>query len=179
VQLLGPNVCLTHQQFVTKLPDASEQRSDIPFHQDNGYGRLEPPLDLTVWVALVDTDERNGCLWIVPGSHRLGLLDHGADSLRHITLTAGENTVHAHPRPSDRQLREGDILLTDFGGNFFGFSSDMARVGIVGKASQRTLDEYARYREVYVKLLRSIRPASAPPTSTTSARPSTTGPGSR
>jgi ectoine hydroxylase-related dioxygenase (phytanoyl-CoA dioxygenase family) len=71
VQLLGPNVCLTHQQFVTKLPDQREQRSDIPFHQDNGYGRLDPPLDVTVWVALVDTDERNGCLWIVPGSHRL------------------------------------------------------------------------------------------------------------
>jgi phytanoyl-CoA hydroxylase len=81
VQLLGPNVCLTHQQFVTKLPDQREQRSDIPFHQDNGYGRLEPPLDLTVWVALVDTDERNGCLWIVPGSHRLGLLEHGQAEL--------------------------------------------------------------------------------------------------
>ena len=81
VQLLGPNVCLTHQQFVTKLPDAGEQRSDIPFHQDNGYGRLDPPLDLTIWVALVDTDESNGCLWIVPASHRLGLLDHGQATL--------------------------------------------------------------------------------------------------
>jgi hypothetical protein len=33
VQLLGPNICFTHQQFVTKLPDTGEQRSDIPFHQ--------------------------------------------------------------------------------------------------------------------------------------------------
>jgi len=74
--LLGPNVCLTHQQFLTKLPDRGEQRSDIPLHQDNGYGRLEPMTDLTVWVAFVDTDERNGGLWIVPGSHRLGLLEH-------------------------------------------------------------------------------------------------------
>jgi hypothetical protein len=77
VQLLGPNVCLTHQQFVTKLPDRSESSSEIAFHQDNGYGRLEPPLDLTVWVALVDTDEANGGLWIVPGSHRRGLVEHG------------------------------------------------------------------------------------------------------
>lgn len=45
VQLLGPNVCLTHQQFVTKLPDTGEQRSDVPFHQDDGYGQLDPPLD--------------------------------------------------------------------------------------------------------------------------------------
>jgi ectoine hydroxylase-related dioxygenase (phytanoyl-CoA dioxygenase family) len=77
VQLLGPNVCFTHQQFVTKLPDRGEQASDIPFHQDNGYGRLEPPLDVTLWVALVDTDERNGCLWIVPRSHERGLVEHG------------------------------------------------------------------------------------------------------
>jgi ectoine hydroxylase-related dioxygenase (phytanoyl-CoA dioxygenase family) len=77
VQLLGPNVCFTHQQFVTKLPDGDAQRSDIPMHQDDGYGRLEPPIDLTLWVALVDTDERNGCLWVVPRSHEAGLLEHG------------------------------------------------------------------------------------------------------
>jgi ectoine hydroxylase-related dioxygenase (phytanoyl-CoA dioxygenase family) len=75
-QLMGPNVCLTHQQFVTKLPDDAQSHSDIPWHQDNGYGRLEPMTDVTVWVALVDTDETNGCLWILPGSHHLGLVDH-------------------------------------------------------------------------------------------------------
>jgi len=76
-QLLGPAVCLTHQQFITKMPDRGETRSDVPFHQDNGYGRLEPMTDVTVWLPLVDTDERTGALWIVPGSHRLGLLEHG------------------------------------------------------------------------------------------------------
>jgi ectoine hydroxylase-related dioxygenase (phytanoyl-CoA dioxygenase family) len=76
VQLMGPAVCLTHQQFVTKLPDGDAQRSDIPFHQDNGYGQLEPMTDVTVWLPLVDTDERNGGLWIVPGSHAQGLLEH-------------------------------------------------------------------------------------------------------
>jgi ectoine hydroxylase-related dioxygenase (phytanoyl-CoA dioxygenase family) len=66
---------------VTKLPERDESSSEIVFHQDNGYGRLEPPLDLTVWVALVDTDERNGCLWVVPGSHRLGLLPHDGSAV--------------------------------------------------------------------------------------------------
>lgn len=75
-QLVGPNLCLTHQQFVTKLPDGEDERSDIPFHQDNGYGRLDPMTDITVWVPLVDTDERNGCLRVVAGSHQGGLLAH-------------------------------------------------------------------------------------------------------
>jgi ectoine hydroxylase-related dioxygenase (phytanoyl-CoA dioxygenase family) len=74
--LIGPNVCLTHQQFVTKLPDIGDQRSDIPMHQDGGYGQLEPATDVTIWLALVDTDERNGALRVVPGSHRAGLLEH-------------------------------------------------------------------------------------------------------
>ncbi|MDX1649511.1 MAG: phytanoyl-CoA dioxygenase family protein [Myxococcota bacterium] len=76
-QLLGPAVCLTHQQFIVKRPDAEGSRSDVPWHQDDGYGRLEPPDDVTIFVALVDTDERNGGLSIVPGSHRAGLLPHG------------------------------------------------------------------------------------------------------
>jgi ectoine hydroxylase-related dioxygenase (phytanoyl-CoA dioxygenase family) len=78
IQLLGPDVCLTHNQFLTKLPDAPDTHSDIPMHQDNGYGRLEPPEDVTVWIALTPVTLDNGCLRVVPGSHRVGLLDHGA-----------------------------------------------------------------------------------------------------
>ena len=80
-QLAGPDLCLTHQQFVTKLPDEEDEQSDIPWHQDNGYGRLDPMTDVTVWVPLVDTDERNGCLLVAPRSHELGLLDHSASGV--------------------------------------------------------------------------------------------------
>ena len=57
--LLGPNVCLTHQQFVTKLPDSGEQRSDIPLHQDNGYGRSTAELELTLPRPV---ERRSGCV---------------------------------------------------------------------------------------------------------------------
>jgi len=85
-RLLGPDVCLTHQQFVTKLPDGTTQHSDIPMHQDNGYGRLDPMTDVTVWMPLVDTGPDNGGLQIVPGSHRLGLLEHGASAVNPVLL---------------------------------------------------------------------------------------------
>jgi hypothetical protein len=75
VEVLGPNVCFTHQQYVSKAPDDGDS-TDVPWHQDSGYGRLEPPTDLTVWIALTDTNETNGCLWVLPGSHRLGLQPH-------------------------------------------------------------------------------------------------------
>ena len=75
VELLGPNVCFTHQQFIIKYPDA-RGRTDIPWHQDSGYGQLEPPLDLTVWIALDDCTLDNGCLWVLPGSEHRGLQPH-------------------------------------------------------------------------------------------------------
>jgi phytanoyl-CoA hydroxylase len=75
-ELLGPNVCFTHQQYIIKYPD-ERRRTDIPWHQDNGYGRLEPSgRDLTVWIALDDCTPDNGCLWVLPGSERGGLQVH-------------------------------------------------------------------------------------------------------
>jgi hypothetical protein len=76
VQILGPDVALTHNQFVVKLPGGAVSASEIPLHQDDGYGLLDPPHDVTVWVALTDATSANGCLVLVPGSHHAGLADH-------------------------------------------------------------------------------------------------------
>jgi len=139
VQLLGPNVCLTHQQFVTKLPDQNEQRSDIPFHQDNGYGQLDPPLDLTVWVALVDADERNGCLWVVPGSHRDGLLDHGQAQLNPLLReTNVEARAVALPMRAGEAVAFGGFTLHRSGPNH----SETARPGL-----------FVRYCDPHVRML--------------------------
>jgi ectoine hydroxylase-related dioxygenase (phytanoyl-CoA dioxygenase family) len=138
-QLLGPNVCLTHTQFLTKLPDRGETRSDIPWHQDNGYGRLEPMTDLTVWLALTDAHELNGGLYLVPGSQRLGLLDHGragANPLLRESAVGGE----AVPVP----LRAGEAVA--FGGLTVHGSgpnrSDLPRTGF-----------YVRYCEPHARML--------------------------
>ncbi len=117
VELLGPDVCFTHQQFVSKGPGAGEgvgngvgngvvNGSDVPWHQDSGYGHLEPARDLTVWIALTDTDERNGCLWVLPGSHREGLKAHGQVG----GLLGARVSTRGEPVP----MRAGDALL--FGG---------------------------------------------------------------
>ena len=43
-------------------------------HQDNFYLRAQPGTCLAAWMALDPCDEANGCLRIVPGSHRWPLL---------------------------------------------------------------------------------------------------------
>lgn len=43
-------------------------------HQDNRYLRANPGTCHGAWLALEDTDESNGCLNVVPGSHALPIL---------------------------------------------------------------------------------------------------------
>lgn len=71
--LIGPDVRFYWDQSVYKRPGADDP---FPWHQDNGYAFVVPQQYLTCWVALTDTDESNGCPWVVPGLHRLGTLAH-------------------------------------------------------------------------------------------------------
>jgi phytanoyl-CoA hydroxylase len=45
------------------------------WHQDSPYWPVLQPktAQVTAWIALDDVDEDNGCMWMVPGSHRWGV----------------------------------------------------------------------------------------------------------
>ena len=51
---------------------------EVPWHQDSAY--FEPYCDdiliLTAWIPLVDADEDNGCMWVIPGSHKKPVVEH-------------------------------------------------------------------------------------------------------
>lgn len=50
--------------------------SEVPYHQDNAYFNLLPDDAFTCWVALADSNEENGCVRYIEGSHKLGNLPH-------------------------------------------------------------------------------------------------------
>lgn len=75
--LLGPDVRLFWDQAVYKK---TERPRAFPWHQDNGYGFIEPQCYLTCWLALTDSDEANGCPRVLPGLHRTGTLHHTLES---------------------------------------------------------------------------------------------------
>lgn len=75
VAVLGPEVVFHGDMQVTaKLPGST--RSAFPWHQDTAYYGVEARHlhVVTVWLPLVPTTVDNGCLWVLPGSHRAGLL---------------------------------------------------------------------------------------------------------
>ncbi len=47
-----------------------------PWHQDAAYWREYESKQITVWIAIHDASEENGCVWAIPGSHKLGLIPH-------------------------------------------------------------------------------------------------------
>jgi ectoine hydroxylase-related dioxygenase (phytanoyl-CoA dioxygenase family) len=75
--LIGPNVQLHHSKMLVKPP---EEGAPFPMHQDYPYFPHERHTVLAASVHLDDTDEENGCLHVMPGSHRLGPLQAQGDS---------------------------------------------------------------------------------------------------
>jgi len=91
--LVGPDVRLYWDQAVYKKPEKPRR---FPWHQDNGYGFVEPQQYLTVWLALTDATSDNGCPQIVPGLHRGGTLRHRyVDPLGWECLSEPEGTLAA------------------------------------------------------------------------------------
>ena len=76
-QLTGTDV-IGHPVFNARPKLPGQQLTVVPWHQDSGYfGRVsETSLIPTAWIPLVPVDETNGCLQVVAGSHRLGVIDH-------------------------------------------------------------------------------------------------------
>jgi ectoine hydroxylase-related dioxygenase (phytanoyl-CoA dioxygenase family) len=73
--LLGPDFALYHCKLLMK---SAEDGTITPWHQDYGYWARENnrPRYLNCMTFIDDSTVKNGCLQVVPGSHRLGLLTH-------------------------------------------------------------------------------------------------------
>ena len=71
--LQGP-VVGKNLQYFNKPPQIGKA---TPPHQDGYYFMLDPCEAATMWLALEEVNEENGCVRYVRGSHRRGLRAHG------------------------------------------------------------------------------------------------------
>lgn len=77
-QFLGPDCDLYWNQSVYKAGGGTKQ---FPWHQDDGYTPVTPSPYLTLWLAINDVTVENGSIWVLPGSHKKGLLPHEDTSI--------------------------------------------------------------------------------------------------
>ncbi len=72
--LLNGPVVGKNMQYFNKPPQIGKA---TPPHQDGYYFMLKPCEAITMWLALDDVDEENGCVRYVRGSHTRGMRPHG------------------------------------------------------------------------------------------------------
>jgi ectoine hydroxylase-related dioxygenase (phytanoyl-CoA dioxygenase family) len=128
--LIGGDILLFGTRFFCKYGPDTDYFVD--WHQDLDSWALEPPIAVTAWYAIDRSDEGNGCMQVIPGSHRdtgprthlldgdtKNLLGRGqslpiesdqAATAHHIVLEPGQISIHdgglvhsSMPNRSDRR----------------------------------------------------------------------------
>jgi len=73
-QLLGPEASFGDGHMIYK---PARIGAETPWHQDEAY--WDPSLDyesMSIWVPLQEATVDNGCMWFVPGTHKLEVKEH-------------------------------------------------------------------------------------------------------
>jgi hypothetical protein len=91
--LIGPNIRLFH---LSVWPKNARDAAFVGWHQDATYFGLEPPVQVTAWVALTDASIEAGCMEVIPGSHK-----------------GGQHHHHETPSPNNL-LSRGQTLSVEF-----------------------------------------------------------------
>ena len=70
--LLGPDIKLYQDQLFMKPARVGSRQ---PYHQDQPLGvHVDPPDMVTCWAPMDRASVENGCLWVLPGTHRSGVI---------------------------------------------------------------------------------------------------------
>lgn len=96
-----------HNCVMTKAPGYS---SATLWHQDNRYWSFDDENLVSVWLALGDENRKNGCLRVIPGSHKLELPSGRFDSALFLRPDLEENKrlISASQLV---ELSQGDVLF--------------------------------------------------------------------
>jgi ectoine hydroxylase-related dioxygenase (phytanoyl-CoA dioxygenase family) len=128
--LLGPNVVGWGSHFFCKMPGDGKR---VDWHQDCSYWPLTPTKAVTVWLAIDDSDQENGCMEVVVGSHTHGLIeftqsDATSGNVLNQTVESPEKygTLQATPLRAGQFSVHSDLLLHGSAAN----TSDRRRCGL-------------------------------------------------
>ena len=107
--IIGKNILICGTTLFIKNPN---EKGFVSFHQDAKYIGLEPHNWVTVWLAVTDANEKNGCMRMLSGSHKDNLKYHEQKFDENNLLTRGQTIKNV---PLDKTepviLKAGQISL--------------------------------------------------------------------
>jgi phytanoyl-CoA hydroxylase len=109
-EALGPEVRLyPNYSLRPKLPE--NERTLVLWHQDAGYTADDADVlrMMNVWTPLVPATRENGCMEIVPGTHRQGVVRHEKDE--YYLRIADDVILPLEDRAVAIECEPGDVVL--------------------------------------------------------------------
>ena len=105
--ILGENIDCFLSQFIFKNPGAWGQ----PWHQDSSYFPFDRAPQVGAWLATSAATKENGCLVILPGSHKEVIHEHLPDDRPGSNYGYTEIKDHDFKKEMPLFLNTGDLLL--------------------------------------------------------------------
>ena len=107
--IIGQNILICGTTLFIKNPN---EKGFVSFHQDAKYIGLEPHNWVTVWLAVTDANETNGCMRMLSGSHKETLKYHDQKFDENNLLTRGQTIKDVPLDKTDAVILEaGQISL--------------------------------------------------------------------
>lgn len=108
--VLGPDLLCWASSFFTK---EARDPGYVSWHQDSTYWGLSEPDVTTAWVALSPSRRDNGCMRVIPGSHKRDQIAHTDTHARANMLSRGQvvNCEVDESEAVDIVLRPGEMSL--------------------------------------------------------------------
>ena len=107
--VIGKNILICGTTLFVKNPN---EKGFVSFHQDAKYIGLEPHNWVTVWLAVTDANEHNGCMRMLPGSHKENLKIHEQKFDENNLLTRGQTITNVSLDETDPIiLKAGQVSL--------------------------------------------------------------------
>jgi non-haem Fe2+, alpha-ketoglutarate-dependent halogenase len=108
--LIGPEILIDGNLVFYKPPHDASYAS---WHQDSVYSGWHLTPSVSAWIALTASDPANGCMRVIPGSHKQGLLEHDNVQDPHMLNRRGERLRMDvdETQAIDLVLRPGEMSL--------------------------------------------------------------------
>lgn len=106
--VLGPNIALFASHYICK-PGGDGQ--PVLWHQDGSYWPLEPMEVVSAWLAVDASTRENGCMRVIPGSHKGPMLTHRKHDKEAVLGTEISAAEVDASRAVDVELPAGGVSL--------------------------------------------------------------------
>lgn len=114
-RMIGPNILLYNVTYIIKEPGS---KSFVSWHQDLTYWGLSHDDQVSMWLALSGADETAGCMRMIPGSHKTGMMNHDRMDSDDNVLRNNQavrdvdeaDAVHCPLRPGEASFHHGWTL---------------------------------------------------------------------